>query len=161
MLQVLLFALFQKTFICDEKWIMCNNRTKSAKWFCTDEFPRFEPKPNFHSKKWSATRLTQQLQSALALIILNDNARPHESSQELKNENPLEILSIHYILQIIRQQTIKKKYFQEQGNLETSSSSFRTFHKFEQLGEWNALRITFAQNCNLFCILIFNKFIVF
>lgn len=46
---------------CDEKWILYDNRRRSAQWLDVDEAPKHMPKPNLHPKKvmvtvwWSAT----------------------------------------------------------------------------------------------------------
>ncbi|XP_065663078.1 histone-lysine N-methyltransferase SETMAR-like, partial [Hydra vulgaris] len=45
---------------CDEKWILYDNRRRSAQWLDRDEAPQHFPKPNLHQKKvimtvwWSA-----------------------------------------------------------------------------------------------------------
>lgn len=36
---------------CDEKWILYDNRKRSAQWLDYDELPRHMPKPNLHPKK--------------------------------------------------------------------------------------------------------------
>lgn len=36
---------------CDEKWILFDNRKRSAQWLDKDEVPKHTPKPNIHQKK--------------------------------------------------------------------------------------------------------------
>lgn len=36
---------------CDEKWILYDNRKRSAQWLDKDESPKHMPKPNLHQKK--------------------------------------------------------------------------------------------------------------
>lgn len=36
---------------CDEKWVLYDNRKRSAQWLDKDEKPKQFPKPNFHQKK--------------------------------------------------------------------------------------------------------------
>ena len=53
----------KRIFTCDEKWILHDNRRRSAQWLDKDEPPRSMPKPNLHLKKitvtiwWSAAGL--------------------------------------------------------------------------------------------------------
>ena len=48
---------------CDEKWILYDNRRRSAQWLDRDEAPHHFPKPKLHQKKvmvtvwWSAAGL--------------------------------------------------------------------------------------------------------
>ena len=48
---------------CDEKWVLYDNRRRSAQWLDADEAPRHFPKPELHQKKvmltvwWSAVGL--------------------------------------------------------------------------------------------------------
>ena len=48
---------------CDEKWVLYDNRRRSAQWLDANEAPRHFPKPELHQKKvmltvwWSATGL--------------------------------------------------------------------------------------------------------
>ena len=48
---------------CNEKWVLYDNRRRSAQWLDADEAPRHFPKPELHQKKvtltvwWSATSL--------------------------------------------------------------------------------------------------------
>ena len=36
---------------CDEKWVLYDNRRRSAQWLDADEKPKHVPKPNLHPKK--------------------------------------------------------------------------------------------------------------
>ena len=40
---------------CDEKWILYDNRRRSAQWLDRDEAPKHMPKPNLHPKKIMVT----------------------------------------------------------------------------------------------------------
>ena len=40
---------------CDEKWILYDNRKRSASWLDKDEAPKHNPKPNIHQKKLMVT----------------------------------------------------------------------------------------------------------
>ena len=51
------------TVICDEKWVLYDNRWQPAQWLAQEEAPKHFSKPNLHQKnlmvtvRWSAARL--------------------------------------------------------------------------------------------------------
>ena len=44
-----------RIFTCDEKWILYDNRKRSANWLDKDETRKHSPKPNIHQKKFMVT----------------------------------------------------------------------------------------------------------
>ena len=40
-----------RVLTCDEKWVLYDNRRRSAQWLDADEAPRHFPKPELHQKK--------------------------------------------------------------------------------------------------------------
>ncbi|CAK9796551.1 Histone-lysine N-methyltransferase SETMAR [Anthophora plagiata] len=60
---------------CDEKWILFDNRKRSAQWLDKDEAPKHTPKPSIHKKK----KLTVSVWWSSASVIHYSFMRPGQS----------------------------------------------------------------------------------
>ena len=81
---------------CDEKWVLYDNRRRSAQWLDADKAPRHFPKPELHQKKvtmtvcWSATGLIHYsfLNAGETITAEKYCQQMDEMDQKLRQQHP-------------------------------------------------------------------------
>jgi histone-lysine N-methyltransferase SETMAR len=77
----------KRIITCDEKWILYDNRRRSAQWLDADETPKHMPKPSLHPKKTMVT-----VWWSMAGVIHYDFLKPGETITAVKYCSEIEAM---------------------------------------------------------------------